>query len=450
MSQARGTEPEKRRNRRRRSIDDLDLPDEVRQAFDDAVSQAAGKPLSMTPGSPLGKLIGVFVEQCMDAELREHLGYERYERQSPSQSKDESRRTNTRNGYSSKRLKTSLGTTPINVPRDRQGEFEPRIVGKNQTLSEQIEHRIINMYAHGMTTRDIAQHARELYGIDASEDFVSRIVEQIEPELNAWRNRPLEEIYAIVYVDAVHLKIRHAAGVRSTAVYIVSGYGEDGTHDILGIWIAESTVNGVPGESASYWQSIFVELNNRGLKQALIVSSDGLSGLVEALESVYPRARHSPCVVHLVRASLRHVSYQERRPVTGALKRIYQAPSYEGAEAALLELEQAYKARYPAIVTQWRTNLVDLAALWTYSDGLRRLVYTINPQENINRQVRKLTRNRGAMPSVASAMRLLTLIVRDIHQRAASRSHRPDWTRIVKELHIHFSDILPSDWGYRS
>lgn len=446
--------PKKRRNSKRNKLKELGLPTDVRAMFDQAVKEAAGKPLSMAPGSPLGKLIGTFVEHCLKEEISEHLGYQPHERTTPEVSNDaeevSARRPNTRNGYTSKQLKTSMGSSEIQVPRDRTGSFTPQLLPKREAMSAEIEGRIIHMYSHGMTTRDIAQHVSELYHFDASKDFVSRVVERLDPVLTAWRNRPLEHTYAIVYIDAVHLKIRHANGVQSTAAYIISGYAESGRHEVLGVWIAPSEHSPGHGESASFWASVLMDVRNRGVGQILMACSDGLTGLPEAIASVYPTAKHMPCVVHQVRSSLSKTNWKERNAMAGALKNIYAAATYQMAELALDELRQRYHLRLPHVVEQWQQLLPRLADLWRYSPDLRRMVYTTNPLENINRQVRKMTKTRGAMPNIDSALRLLTLVLHDIDRKSVEKpNRRPDWSRIVQELQIHFPGMLPDDWGLR-
>lgn len=458
-------EPQKERNRKGRSLEDLGLPENVRQIFEAAVKEAAGKPLSMAPGSPLGGLIGSFVEHCLKEELNEHLGYQPHQRRRAGESKGPSegssegsdsppavasRRANTRNGYTSKQLKTSMGSTEIQVPRDRAGSFEPQLLPKHQSMSSEIEERVIYMYAHGMSTRDIAQQLTELYHFSASKDFISRAVERLDPELSAWRNRALEEIYAIIYIDAIHLKIRHTNGIKSTAAYIVSGYSESGAHEVLGVWIAPSEHSPGHGESASFWLNVLREISNRGASSVLIACTDGLPGLPEALAVVYPQAQHMPCVVHQVRSSLGTVGWTQRRAVAADLKKIYAAPTYESAEGALENLRQLYGARLPRMLAQWEQLLPRLAPLWSYSPALRTMVYTTNPQENINRQVRKMTKARGSMPGIDSAVRLLTLVLREADQKARKKERvRRDWPRIIQELHIHFPGVLPPDWGHR-
>lgn len=408
---------------------------------------AAGKPLSesMTEGSPLKDLIGRFVEIALEEEMREHLGYEPHERKTTEEDAP-ARRANTRNGRSRKRLKTSHGEAEIAVPRDRAGSFEPAIVPKYGTITREVEDRVVAMYATGMTTRDIQQHVRELYGIDASEMFVSRIVERLDPVLLEWRHRPLEPLYAVVFIDALHLKVRTSTGVVSKALYLVSGYGESGIMEVLGLYMAPEDES--PAESASFWHQVFVELEKRGLTDILILCADQLAGLSGAIESVYPKARYQPCVVHVMRSSLRRVPWSERKKVAQEVKRIYQAPTFEQAEAALDELAARYEKTHPALVRQWRRVLPELASLWQYSVPLRKLVYTINPMENLNRQVRKVTKNRGLFPNTASALRLVTLVTMRIHQSNQQRA-RPDWNRIATEMAIHFPGRVPDNWHFR-
>ena len=436
----------KTRNRKGNSLEGLSVPPGFEDQLKAAAKEAAGKPLSMEPDSPLGRMIGLFVEHALKEELNEHLGYPANER---SDAEDQPRRRNTRNGYSPKTLKTSMGSTGINVPRDRAGEFEPKLLPKHRTMSAEIEQRVLAMYAQGMTTRDIARHVRELYHFEASENFVSSFVERIEPELVAWRNRPLEALWAIIYVDAMHVKVRHSNGVASTAVYIVSGYAESGLHEVLGLWIAPSSHSEGHGESASYWHVVLEELRKRGVRDLLFAASDALTGLAEALGLAFPTAQHIPCIVHQMRQSLAAVAAKDRKRIASELKQIYQAPSFEAAEQVLAEFAERHGDRQRRVILQWQQLLPRLSVLWTLSSGLRTMVYTTNPLENIHRQARKVTKNRAVLPSIDSALRLLTLVLMQIDRRASERNPRPDWTPIVNELHLKFADRLPPNWGLR-
>lgn len=423
------------------------FPTELANMLEQKAEEAAGRPLESGPGTPLADVIGTFIELSMDAEMREHLGYPPNEKVKPEAGGD-SRRSNTRNGHSRKKLKTSYGTTEIQQPRDRTGSFVPKIVERYKGVSPEIEPRIISLYASGMTTEEIAAHVRELYGNAMSKSAVSRIIEAIEPELRSWRNRPLESLAAVLYLDAVHMKVRHSLGVRSTAVYIASAYFESGQLEVIGVWTAASDA-GAHGASGSFWFEALNDLRNRGLTTVLFACSDGLSGLQEAIETVWPMAQIDPCIVHAVRSSLRYVPYKQRKEVAGALRAIYTAPSYELAETALDTLDVTYRRHHPTVVRQWRELLPRLRSLWALSPSLRKIVYTTNPLENINRQLRKVTKNRGVMPSSESALRLCSLVLRTINDRTQRRTVRPDWPAIVNELHARFGDQLPTDWGHR-
>ena len=434
----------KRRGRRKK----VDTPNALEVYLREIAKEGAGKPLSesLTDGSPLKQLIGRFVEIALEEEMSQHLGYAPHERLESSPEEVPQRRSNTRNGRSRKRLKTSHGQTEIRIPRDRDGSFEPQIVPKYGTITHEVEDRVVSMYAAGMTTREIQSHVRELYGFEASEMFVSRIVERLDPVLTEWRSRPLERVYAVVFVDAIHLKVRHQSGVRSMAAYQISGYGEAGMMEILGLYMAPEGHS--PAESASFWHQVLVELEKRGLEDILILCADQLTGLEDAVLSVYPQARFQPCVVHIMRSSLRRVPWAERKSVARELKRIYQAATYQQAEVALERVRELFDRSHPALVRQWTSVLPRLSDLWHYSAPLRKLVYTINPMENLNRQIRKVTKNRGVLPNPESALRLLTLVLTRIDSR--NRDHtRPDWPRIAQELTIHFPDRLPENWGLR-
>lgn len=434
--------------RRKRTKSANAMDERVEAYLKQAAKEMKGRPLDLSEDSPLRQMMGRLVELTLEEEMSEHLGYAPHERQKTEEGDQAQRRKNTRNGHTSKRLRTSEGEAEIRVPRDREATFEPKIVRKRGTLSQEMERRIVAMYAQGMTTRDIQAHVEEMYyGYEVSEMFVSRVVERLEPELVAWRSRSLEELYAVVFIDALHVKVRHPSGVASTALYQVAGYGESGHMEILGLYMAPEGYR--QAESATFWHQVLVELEKRGVKEVLIVCADQLAGLEAAVASVYPRAHYQPCVVHMMRNSMRRVPWSERRKVAADVKRIYQAATYDQAEQELERLHELYGKRHPALVRQWTQALPRLADLWRYSEPLRKLVYTTNPIENNNRQARKVTKNRGAFPNANSALRLLTLVMMRINERSSTRV-RPDWTRIVKELEIHFPDRLPENWGFRT
>lgn len=415
------------------------FPEPVEELLRQIAKQAAGKPLheALKEGMPLAQLIGRIAEMGLDEELTEHLGFE------PHHKQKQGRRPNSRNGYSQKTLTTEYGQVDIDVPRDRRGEFEPQLVGKYARASSELEARALSMYVGGMSTRDIQEHVRKLYHLDVSESFVSRLVERIEPELLAWRNRPLESLWAIVFVDAIHLKVRQPSGVESTALYTVAGYSESGQREVLGLYMAppEQSV----GESASFWHQVFIELQGRGVQDILILCADGLSGLPQAAELVWPRVRFQPCVVHMVRNSLRRMAWNHRKGLAVALRRIYQAPTYALACAALEELEAEFGKTAPAVVAQWRRELPRLENLWSYGPALRKLVYTTNPIEALHRKVRQAVKTRGSFPNANSALRLVTMVLKEMDE--GKRPVRNDWRKILYELPIHFGERLPPDWG---
>ncbi|WP_164856407.1 IS256 family transposase [Lujinxingia sediminis] len=441
------TENDKKKKRYPKTANSF--PEPIDEYLREIAKAAAGKPLSesLKADGPLKQMIGRFVELAYEAEMDEHLGYERNERVEEEEG-GVKRRKNTRNGSYPKTLKTSHGATTVRVPRDRAASFEPQIVPKFAGITDEVEARIVSMYARGMTTRDINEHVHEMYGIETNPMFVSRVVERLEPELKVWRNRPLEPLYPIVFIDALHLKVRHSYGVRPTATYQICGYNESGHLEILGLYIAPEEHGS--SESASFWHQVLLELEGRGVKDLLIVCADGLKGLEQAVGAVYPKARFQPCVVHLARNSFNVVSYKDRKALAKSLRAIYQATTSENAEIAFAALQNDWGHRYPGVVEQWEKNLVRLASLWSYGKDLRKLVYTTNPIENVHRQLRKVTKSRGAMPNVDSAKRLLTLVAMRINQKEQNKSRpRTDWRKIVCELHIHFGDRLPQEWGLR-
>ena len=430
---------------RRRPVTPNSLSPELDAYLDTLAAQAAGRPLSesLAAGSPFAQLVGRFVELAYQHEMDEHLGYPAHARNPDGAPQ----RTNARNGSSSKTLKTSHGPIEVRVPRDRDSSFEPRVVPKHQRVTDEVETRVLALYAKGMSTRELREQIAALYNLDVDADFVTRLLDKVEPELVEWRSRPLERLYPIVFIDAIHLKVRHSHGVDPTAVYLVSGYGESGRMGVLGVYMAPE---GQTAESASFWHQVLVELQRRGADDLLMVCADGLTGLEQAVSAAYPKARFQPCVVHMVRASMRQVSQKERGRLGAALREIYQAPSFEAAGQAVVKLEQEWGAKHPGVVRQWKSDLGRLENLWSYGKALRKLVYTTNPIENTNRQVRKVVKTKGAMPSVRSALTLVTMVLRDVDVKAqAKKNPRPDWVAILSELHIHFPDRLPKDWGFR-
>ena len=321
----------------------------------------------------LKDMFGDAIQEMLEAELEEDLGYSRYDYKNKST-------TNSRNGYSKKSLKSNYGKSDIRVPRDRDGDFEPKIVKKNQTTLPSIDDQVLSMYAKGMTTRDIEAHPESLYGIDASPELISRITDKILPLVTEWQNRPLEEIYAIVFMDAIHYKVRSEGRIVSKAAYTVMGVNLEGIKEILGIWIGEA-------ESAKFWLSVLNEIKNRGVADILIISVDGLKGFSEAIESAYPNTEIQKCVLRQIRNSTRYVSYKDIKAFTAGLKKIYRAATEKAALAELDSFEEVWGNKYPLSIKSWRTNWAELATFFKYPKKLRKIIYTTNSAESYHRQL---------------------------------------------------------------
>ncbi len=371
-------------------------------------------------------MISVFLEKGLEAEMDDSLGYSRYDYRNKNTD-------NSRNGHSRKNLKSSYGTIELAIPRDRKGEFDPQLIKKNQTtLSQDIEEKILSMYAKGMTTRDIDSHIQEIYGLEISESTVSRITDKILPIVKDWQQRPLEPLYAVIYIDAIHYHVRSEGQVVKKAVYIVIGINMDGEKSVLGMWVGEN-------ESAKYWASVLNQLRNRGMNDVLIVSSDNLSGLSSAVESVFPKAEIQNCIIHQIRNSTKYVSWKDLKPLTTDMKSIYQAVDRDAAEAALEAFAEKWDAKYPQISSSWRTNWERLTPFFKYPPELRRIIYTTNSIEGFNRQLRKVTKTKSVFPGDDSLLKMLYLAMTDI---TAKWSKYRNWTYIYGQLNIYFKDRI--------
>ena len=370
------------------------------------------------------EFVGDILENGLEAELDDELGYSKYD----YRSKDTD---NSRNGHSSKTMKTSFGEVDIAVPRDRKGEFEPQLVRKQQTsLSGDIEEKIVSMYAKGMTTRDIDAHIREIYGIEVSDSTVSRITDKILPVVKEWQQRPLEEIYAVVFLDAIHYHVRSEGQIVKKAVYIAIGINMEGIKEILGMWVGEN-------ESAKYWLSILNGLRNRGVEDILIACVDGLTGFDNAIEAVYPKTEIQQCIIHQIRNTTRFVSYKDIKALMADLKRVYAAVD---EETALYELEafgEKWNGKYPKIAQSWEANWPKLSTYFKYPQEVRTLIYTTNAIEGFNRQLRKVTKSKSVFPTDDSLLKMLYLAMMDITKKWTGR--RQDWSRIHAQLSIYFA-----------
>jgi transposase-like protein len=365
---------------------------------------------------------GAVIEQMLEAERDEHLGYEKHHR-------SRVRKDNTRNGYSKKTVRSIHGESELSIPRDRDGSFSPQVVQKHQTDISELENKVLSMYAKGMTVRDIQEHVADIYGADISPQTISNITDKVMPSVTAWRNRPLEEVYAIVYIDGIRYKVRENGRVQSKCVYGVVGIDLEGHKDLLGLWIFET-------ESANGWLKVFDDLKNRGVKDILILASDGLSGLTEAVAAAFPDTAYQGCVVHVIRNSVKYVSYKDRQAFCADLKPIYTAPTEEAALFAFDALEAAWGNKYQLAVDTWQRNLERISTMYQFSPEIRRLIYTTNPIESFNRQLRKVTKNRGVFPNDDSVLKLLYLAVEEITRKWTMKLR--NWNQILAQLVIHF------------
>jgi len=392
-------------------------------ALDDAVRGLKPEELS-GPGGLLSQLAGRVVEAAMEAEMTEHLGH-------PAGGVPQG--ANVRNGSTPKTVQTDLGPVPIRTPRDREGSFEPQLVAKRQTRLAGLDDKILGLYAGGMTTRDISHHLSELYGTEIGRDTVSRITDAILEDVQAWRTRPLDAVYPIVYFDAMRVKVREDRSVKNLAAYLALGVTVDGEREVLGIWWQET-------EGAKFWLAVLNDLHRRGVKDVLIACVDGLTGFPEAIEAVFPQTWVQTCIVHLIRASLRYVNYRDLKKVASALRPIYIAANAEDALAELERFEQQWGARYPATVKAWRDAWEHVIPFLSLPEELRRAVYTTNTIEGLHRQIRKAIKTRGAFPDQQAATKLIYLaIIRADAKWQRSRT----WSAPRAALKIHFGDRYP-------
>ena len=351
--------------------------------------------------------IAEFLEGSLDAELEETLGYGRYDHTA----RTESGTTNGRNGHSRKNLKTSVGKIDINIPRDRNGEFEPRIIPKNQTsISTTVESKIISMYAKGMTTTDIQAHIKDIYGMDISDTAVSRITDKILPEAQEWQQRPLGSVYAVVFMDAIHYHVRSEGQIVKKAVYIAIGVNLEGKKSVLGMWVGEN-------ESAKFWASVLNNLKNRKVEDILIACTDNLTGFSEAIAAVFPKTDIQNCIIHQLRNSSKYVSYKDIKALMTDLKRVYQAVDEQSALAAPDDFAEIWDKKYPKISKSWRENRANLSTYFKFPEELRRLIYTTNAIEGFNRQLRKVTKSKAVFPTDDSLFKMLYLAMLDITKK---------------------------------
>ena len=372
--------------------------------------------------------IAEFMGNGLEAELEDELGYSKYDYSNKNTD-------NSRNGYSGKTLRTSFGDVDVAVPRDRKGEFEPQLLKKNQTsIAQDVEEKILSMYAKGMTTGDIEAHIRDIYGIEVSDTTVSRITDKILPAAKEWQQRPLESIYAVVFMDAIHYHVRSEGQIVKKAVYIAIGIDLDGKKDVLGMWVGEN-------ESAKYWATVLNSLKNRGVDDILIACTDNLTGFSAAIEAIFPRTEIQNCIIHQLRNSSKYVSYKDIKELMRDLKAVYGAVDESAALDALDAFSDRWDKKYPKISQSWRENWANLSTYFKFPEEVRRLIYTTNAIEGFNRQLRKVTKAKSVFPTDDSLFKMLYLAMMDIISKWTGR--RQDWGTIYSQLSIFFGDRIP-------
>ncbi|CAM5786316.1 IS256 family transposase [Brevibacillus borstelensis] len=374
--------------------------------------------------SALKDLFADTIQEMLEAEIESSLGYAKHDMKNK-------RTTNSRNGYSKKTVRSEYGDVDIQVPRDREGDFEPNIVKKHQSNVTGIEDQILALYAKGVSTRDIQDHLQQLYGIEVSPTLISNVTNKIVPMIKEWQNRPLQAVYAVVFLDAIHFKVKQDGAIVNKAAYMVIGIDLDGHKDVLGIWIGEN-------ESAKFWLHVLNELKNRGVQDILITSVDNLRGFTEAISACYPKTEIQKCVIHQIRNSIKYVSYKDLKKITSELKPIYKAPTEQAALEELDQFEQTWGSRYPLMVRSWRNNWDEIATFFKYPPEIRKLIYTTNVIESYHRQLRKVTKGKAMFPTDDALLKMLYLVTMDVLRKWTGRVQ--NWGQILLQLSVFFQD----------
>lgn len=397
------------------------------ELLDELLKEYGGSAGVTGPEGLLKDMTRAVVNRAMGAELTYHLGYE------PGQ-KPPTGQSNRRNGKSEKTIRTGQGEITVEVPRDREGSFEPQLIPKHQRDFDGFDDKILSMYARGMSVREIRAHLQEIYSVDVSADLISRVTDAVIEEMTAWQTRPLEPVYLVVYLDALVVKVRDTSGVQNKSVYLAVGVRIDGTKDVLGTWLQAT-------EGAKFWLTILTELRQRGVEDILVLCADGLSGLPQAVEASFPRAIFQTCIVHMVRASTRFVPWKDRKVVCADLRQIYTAQTIEAAELALNAFEQRWGKRYPMIAPAWRKRWAELTPFLAFPIEIRRVIYTTNAIEALNRQLRKVLKTRGHMPNEQAALKLIFLALRNA-QKTWGHPDRRNFALL--QFAIYFEGRIPA------
>ena len=375
----------------------------------------------------LKQLTKMLVERALEAEMADHLGHDKSDPVTNVTG-------NARNGHSAKTLKGEFGELPLDIPRDRQGAFEPQLIGKHQTRWTGFDDKIISLYARGMTVREIQGHLTEMSGTEVSPSLISAVTDAVSEEVKAWQARPLDPLYPILYLDCIHIKVRDTGAVRVKAVYLAIGVNFTGHKEVLGLWIAQT-------EGAKFWLQVVTELKNRGVQDIFIACVDGLKGFPEAIETVYPKASVQLCIVHMVRNSLNFVSWKTRKEVAADLRLIYQSATVDDAEQRLTEFEGKWDSQHPPIAQIWRRNWARIVPFFDYPPEIRKVIYTTNAIESINMSLRKIIKNRSSFPTDEAASKLLYLALNNISRKWTMPIH--DWKAALNRFTIQFEDRMP-------
>jgi putative transposase len=376
----------------------------------------------------LKQLTKQLLERAMSAEMTAHVGYEKHDATGNNTG-------NSRNGTSAKTIKGTFGTMPIEVPRDRNGTFEPQIIEKHQTRFTGFDENIISLYARGMSTREIQQNLEEIYHVEVSPALISNVTEEVIEEVKAWQNRQLDGVYPIVYMDAIQFKVRDSGHVRNKAVYLAIGVTMEGLKEVLGLWIAQT-------EGAKFWLQVVTELKNRGVTDIFIACVDGLKGFPEAIESIFPQTVVQLCIVHLMRHSLNYVNWKQRKEVARDLKTIYTSATDTEAEQSLTEFSAKWDAKYPMIAKSWRSNWARVIPFFAHAPEIRKVIYTTNAIESLNMSLRKVTKARGSFPNDEAVLKLLYLALRNIAKKWTMPVY--DWKAALNRFAIIYESRLPA------
>jgi putative transposase len=375
----------------------------------------------------LQQLTKALVERALDGELTHHLGYDKHDSSGDNSG-------NSRNGTTRKTMRGKRGQVQIDVPRDRNSEFEPQLIRKNQTRFDGLDEKIISLYSRGLTQREIQGHLEEIYGVDVSPSLISTVTDAVLDEVRAWQSRPLDALYPILYLDALQVKVKSQGRVINKAIYLAFGVNLQGLKEVLGMWASES-------EGAKFWMQIVTELKNRGVADIFIACVDGLKGFPEAIEAIFPKTQVQLCLVHLVRHALSYVSHRDRKEVATDLKSIYQAVTLAEAEGHLIEFEERWKKSYPVISKSWRGNWSRIVPMFSYPSEIRRVIYTTNTIESLNSSLRKVTKNRSLFPNDEAVFKLMYLALKNISKKWTMPIR--NWSGALNQFAILFEGRVP-------